>query len=226
LSTFHNGLRAYTFDGTTFTNVGSINDGCHGLGVLGDGVYIYQADAAGGMGVYTFNGSDFTNVGHIDNGSFAHNVWGDGTYIYLADGAAGLKAYGFNGTSFVEAAKIDNGGKAFGVWGDGTYIYLANWNDGLRAYKWGCVSRGSSSSSSISSSSSTECAKLFADTYRFSGFRYGFRGPSHMGPSDIIPEIVGLYAFPRSSSRPHKGRYCECADPDLEGSGSPPNLLI
>lgn len=33
--------------------------------------------------------------------------------------------------------------------------------------------------------------------YRFGGERYSMQGTEHYGPDDIIPQIVGLYPFPR-----------------------------
>jgi len=39
-------------------------------------------------------------------------------------------------------------------------------------------------------------SQLERDRYQFGGFRYGFRGPSTT-PSDYIPEMTSLYAFPR-----------------------------
>ena len=36
--------------------------------------------------------------------------------------------------------------------------------------------------------------------YRFGGDRYSLRGPAHWGPSDIIPELPGLYAYAKPDS--------------------------
>lgn len=40
-------------------------------------------------------------------------------------------------------------------------------------------------------------SEIAKNRYRFGGFRYGFRGPSTCGPDDIIPELPGLFAYPR-----------------------------
>ncbi|MFX0197666.1 MAG: LVIVD repeat-containing protein [Candidatus Hodarchaeota archaeon] len=132
------GLRAYTFNGKTFTNVGHIDDGgtgAYGADVWGDGTYIYLANDEDGLRAYTFNGTNFTNVGHINNGGYAHGVWGDGTYIYLANHYDGLRAYTFNGTTFTNVGHVDPPtGEGEDVWSDGTYIYLANGGGGLIAY--------------------------------------------------------------------------------------------
>lgn len=42
----------------------------------------------------------------------------------------------------------------------------------------------------------TTTTTLDPNIYRFEGFRYGLRGTNKYGPDDIIPEQVGLYAFP------------------------------
>ena len=127
------GLRAYTFNGSAFTNVGHINDG-HAKWIWSDGTYIYAALDTNGLKAYTFDGSTFHAVGSVNDGGAAEGIWGDGTYIYLANYTDGLRAYTFDGSTFTNVGHIDNGGYAFKVWGDGTYIYLANYTDGLRAY--------------------------------------------------------------------------------------------
>jgi hypothetical protein len=42
--------------------------------------------------------------------------------------------------------------------------------------------------------------QIFRDKYRFTGERYGFRGVSSSIPSDWIPQIKGLYAFPEQDN--------------------------
>lgn len=39
--------------------------------------------------------------------------------------------------------------------------------------------------------------RIERDRYRFGGTRYGFRGPSTCGPSDMVYESSGAYAYPR-----------------------------
>jgi len=39
--------------------------------------------------------------------------------------------------------------------------------------------------------------KIEEDRYRFGGFKYTLRSPAKYGPSDIIPQNVGLYSFPK-----------------------------
>jgi hypothetical protein len=88
----HNGLMAYTFDGTNFSEKSRIIEGFV-LGVWGDGTYIYTANSSEGIGAYTFDGTIFTKKGRSDDGGSAIGVWGDDTYIYLANDTGGLRAY-------------------------------------------------------------------------------------------------------------------------------------
>ena len=39
--------------------------------------------------------------------------------------------------------------------------------------------------------------KLARDRYRFEGIRYSLQGSSTNGPSEFVPEIISLFAFPR-----------------------------
>lgn len=133
------GVKAYSFDGSDYAEVGSIDDGGAYIGIWGDGTYIYCACLYDGLRAYTFNGTVFSLLDTIDNGGSYHNVWGDGTYIYAACGDQGLRAYSFNGTTFSHLDSINDANPAdnplYGdVWGDGTYIYSAAGNGGLRAY--------------------------------------------------------------------------------------------
>jgi len=54
-------VRAYTFNGSTFTLAGSKDDGDDYSGVWGDGDYIYCACGSGGVRAYTF-GTAGTNI--------------------------------------------------------------------------------------------------------------------------------------------------------------------
>jgi len=39
--------------------------------------------------------------------------------------------------------------------------------------------------------------QIASDKYKYGGERYGFRGNNHWGPDDWIPQVSGLYAFPK-----------------------------
>ncbi|MEM9468611.1 MAG: hypothetical protein AAF988_00445 [Pseudomonadota bacterium] len=133
------GLRAYTFDGTTYTEVGFYITGNDSRNVWSDGTYIYLSETSsnGAIGAYTFDGTTFTELDYVDPLSIdnSYGVWGDGTYIYAATASTGLKAYTFDGTSFTEVGSF---GGVFGieVWSDGTYIYVADNGNGLFVFSF------------------------------------------------------------------------------------------
>ena len=135
-----NGLRAYTYDDTSFTNTAHIHDGRYALDVaVGPDSTIFVAYSTDGLRAYTYHDTSFTNTAHIDSGSFAAQgvaVGPDGT-IFVACGDEGLRAYSYDDTSFTNTTHIDDGGEALGVaiGPDGT-VFLANYDDGLRAYSY------------------------------------------------------------------------------------------
>jgi hypothetical protein len=124
-------LRAYTFNGTAFTEAGSgsasILSWAHDM--WEDGTYIYVADDANGVRAFTFNGITFTLAATYNTTGTAYGVWGDGTYIYVADGASGVEAFSFNGSTFTLISTYNTPNTAYKVWGDGTYIYVADDGD-------------------------------------------------------------------------------------------------
>ena len=66
------GLRAYTYDGSSFTNTANIDDGgcAYGVTVSSDGT-IFLANGDDGLRAYTYDGSSFTNTAHINDGGGA-----------------------------------------------------------------------------------------------------------------------------------------------------------
>ena len=50
--------------------------------------------------------------------------------------------------------------------------------------------------------------------YRFGGFRYGLRGPYQEVDNEVVPQLPGLYAFPRKDIQK-----------DYEPSEDPPGEL-
>ena len=133
------GLRIYSYDGSSFDNTAHINDGgvAQGVAIDPDGT-IFLANGNSGLWAYSYGGTSFSNAAYIDDEEFAKDVVlnSDGT-IFLANGAAGLYAYSYGGSSFINTAHIDDGGSARGVTVDlnGT-VFLANGVDGLRAYSY------------------------------------------------------------------------------------------
>ena len=129
------GIRAYTFDGTSFTEKGSYNTPNDAYEVWGDGTYIYVADDnISGLRVYNFDGTTFTELAGSGTSSRTYDVWGDGTYIYIADYLTGVRAFTFDGATLTEVGVFDTSGGAYGVWADDTYVYVADYADGVKAY--------------------------------------------------------------------------------------------
>ncbi len=136
---YGDGVRAYSFDGSTFTLEGTRHDGSftsNYVDVWGDGTYIYTACKADGVRAYSFDGSTFTLEDTQDDGGNYLAVWGDGTYVYTACDNGGVRAYSFDGSTFTLEDTQDDGDYYVGVWGDGTYIYTACKAGGVRAYSF------------------------------------------------------------------------------------------
>ena len=139
LSHYDNGLRAFTFDGSSFKNTAHIDDGSYARGIaVGSDQTIFLANGSSGLRAYTYNSSSFKNTAHIDDGGYAWGIAVDSDQtIFLANDDDGLRAYTLDGNSFTNTAHINDGGYARGVvvGSDGT-IFLANGDDGLRAYTY------------------------------------------------------------------------------------------
>lgn len=125
------GVRAFTFDGSTFTLEDSNASAHQSNDVWSDGTYIYEANDAGGIRALTFDGSTLSVAGTQATTDRAEGIWGDGTYIYVADKSAGVHAFTFNGSTFTLIDTYDTGNNALKIWSDGTYIYVADENDGV-----------------------------------------------------------------------------------------------
>jgi hypothetical protein len=133
------GLRAYTFEGSSFSNLAHINDGGSAMSVVesSDGT-IFLANGDDGLRAYSYDGSSFTNLAHVNDGGSAMDVAiaSDGT-VFLANRSDGLRAYSYDGASFTNMGHIDDGGSPHGVAVDiDSTIFLANGGDGLRAYSY------------------------------------------------------------------------------------------
>ena len=87
------GVRAFTFDGTSLTQVGLGSTPETVVGLWADGVHVFAAARLAGLYAFTFDGSDFTEVDAVDTDGDAQAVIGDGEFIYLADRGGGVKAY-------------------------------------------------------------------------------------------------------------------------------------
>ena len=130
-----NGVKAFTFNGTTFTLKGTSTSpsGVDAGNVYGDGTYIYVNDFGNNqIDAYTFSGTTWTYKAATSSGDGSpcagdqpQFVWGDGTYIYAGLYACGLQAYTFNGTAFTYKAYVDiHAGYAWSIFAKNGNIYV------------------------------------------------------------------------------------------------------
>jgi len=131
------GLRAFTYDGTSFTHKTNINlpGSASSVALASDGT-IYLANGTSGLTALTFDGTAYTNVTSSFVAGFGTGVGIGATgTIFLANGSDGLRSYEYNAPAFTQKAHIDSGGsaKSVSIGADGT-IYVANGKDGLRVF--------------------------------------------------------------------------------------------
>jgi hypothetical protein len=123
------GLRAYTFNGTSFTLIDTdVFGGTSYKDVWSDGTYIYctcSGGSTGGLRVYSFNGSVLTYRTTYSGVSLTfRKVYGDGTYIYATDSIQ-LYAFSYNGTTLSQIGFwADTGSETGDLWCGNGYIYL------------------------------------------------------------------------------------------------------
>ena len=131
------GIRAYSFDGSSFSLLDTQDDGNNYISIWSNNSYVYAACGVGGVRAYSFDGSDFTLLDEDSDGlSNYYDVWGDDNYIYISCAAAGIYGYSFDGSSFTLEDTQDDGGSYLDAWGDDNYIYTACGIDGVRAYSF------------------------------------------------------------------------------------------
>jgi len=132
------GIRVFTFDGLTATNVTHADTDGTALDIYPSD-YVYVADGSAGYKAYTFDGSNLTLSYSVDDGGEARSTnigWsnsGQCEIPYLANGIDGLRAYS---PSLSSIANINNGGEANEVDLCSSYVILANGTDGLRMYNF------------------------------------------------------------------------------------------
>jgi len=90
------GIRAYSFDGSSFSLEDTQYDGDYYQDVWGDGTYVFVANMNDGLRAYSFDGATFTLKDTQDDGGYYTGVWADDSYIFTACTADGLRAYSFN----------------------------------------------------------------------------------------------------------------------------------
>ena len=154
------GLKAYTFNGTTFTLRGTWDSVASGNDAAGeiatDGTYIYVGSGASAPGVgnrggdiyaLSFNGTTFTllDTETIHAGTDGVPLVAAGGYIYALDRNSNndeLIAFSFNGTTFTELDRIDidlyTGGRVISLWAEpnGTYVYVGDADGGNFSDGW------------------------------------------------------------------------------------------
>ena len=80
------GLRSYTFDGTSFTNTAHINpdSSAEKVSIAADGT-IFIASGWNGLRAYNFEGSSFIQTAHINNVGCANDIVITDKYLIVAD---------------------------------------------------------------------------------------------------------------------------------------------
>lgn len=127
-----NGIRAYSFNGTSFTYKAVKNDGGYAWNLFAHNDYIYLANGSDGLRSYYlwYTPFGFYSAGHAAITGTTYDVGSDGTYIYAAS-SSGLRAYSQIGLNLTLRGTIS--GYAEEVWCDGTYIYV-NDSSQIKAY--------------------------------------------------------------------------------------------
>jgi len=139
MACYTNGLKVYTFDGTTFTLVDSQDDGNAYTGVWSDGTYIYTACGSGGLRVYELVGGSLSLLDANRIGDCWNVHSNNGTYIYTAEKSGGIAVYSFDGISLTLLDSRNDGSNVYmDVWHDGNYLYAADEIGGnnIRAYSF------------------------------------------------------------------------------------------
>lgn len=138
-----NSLKAYAFDGSSFTEVASSAQMLNfPEGIWKQGNYIYvgspgdSGTATAGLHVFGWDGSALT---HLDSNTTdvheARQMTGDGQYIYVASGDNGVHAFTFNGTTLTKVGdSIPDTVSNFshGAYARDGYIYIAQGAGGLQ----------------------------------------------------------------------------------------------
>jgi len=93
------GLRAYSYDGTSFSIIAHIDDGFNAIGVaVGSDSTVFLASHRDGLRAYSYDGTSFSNTAHINEGGDAVSVAVDsGGTIFLANEYEGMYAYAYSG---------------------------------------------------------------------------------------------------------------------------------
>ena len=136
------GLKAYSFDGTSFTLEGSVT-----MGGDVDGVHCYDgliyAASANVLFVYKFDGSTFTKQHNDDYGfsSGSYGVFADSSGAYVARAGSGVTVLGYGlsaysmdaAGAFTELEVLSVPMDASAIYTDGTFVYVGTRTE-IRVY--------------------------------------------------------------------------------------------
>ena len=131
-STDNNRIRAYSFNGTSFTALATYT--ASGAGhVYSDGKYVYLSRGGDGFDILSFSGTAFTLKAHYGPSGNVNGSYSDGKYLYIANPGGGLHAASFDGTTLTILATFHANSTEEAVTGDGTYLYVGAYTDDLYA---------------------------------------------------------------------------------------------
>ena len=137
------GLRAYRFDGTSFTLLDTKDYGNNianqSNDVMVSGNTIFGTFLADGMYTYTFDGVTFTEKDRgTGDDTWADRIWYNGSRVYHTTGSYGVQLYSYDGAgnlNYLDDDWYDDEDED--VYHDGTYLYVAQEDHGLSAYNIG-----------------------------------------------------------------------------------------
>ncbi len=111
------GLRAFTYDGDSFTFKAHIDQGGYAFAsAVGPDGTVFLANQSWGLMAYSYTDSSFNPLGNVYVGGYAVDVEVDTTgYILVAAGGGGLRAYTFGDSTFTPAAILDEFNHVGGV---------------------------------------------------------------------------------------------------------------
>jgi len=127
------GLRAYSFNGSTLTHIDSDFQSGDYISVHGYGSYIFVG-TWDGIRAYSFNGSTLTHLDFYQTDDLHRGIYHDGTYLFVTGDATGIEVFTFDGSNFVRLSTEHIKGDQFGIHGDGTYVFAGVYTYGLAAY--------------------------------------------------------------------------------------------
>jgi len=127
-----NGMSICTYNGSTFSNLNSIDSGGRAYEVWSDGTYIYLANGSDGLRIYEYDGITISEKSHYagDGSVLFTSVWSDGTYIYVIDNDSNsINIYEFDGINIsliTSISAVDPWHMCGNTIGSFTYLYISS----------------------------------------------------------------------------------------------------